>query len=272
MPRPRLLHATLAAATGIALAVAASPALAAAASNPYPNAGHGYDVSYPQCGVTLPSDGAFDIVGVGAGRPFTINGCLSSEYAWAGASSFAPSLYVNTGYAGAYGRDITKYCSSHAPSGLAATARAGGSSKQGGGGSSLLQAWEIGCSEADTSIGASASETATTTPEMWWLDVETSNSWSSSSPKLNSETLQGLADRLHGADGMTAAPSATGYVGVYSDGSMWARIDGTQPVSGIDGAWNAADGNNCPEFLSTTTGASTWLQQSVSTLDEDSHC
>src|ERR1039457_2468788 len=43
----------------------------------------GNDVSYPQCGVTLPSQQAFGIVGVNEGLANTTNPCLADEKAWA---------------------------------------------------------------------------------------------------------------------------------------------------------------------------------------------
>lgn len=69
----------------------------------------GNDVSYPQCGSTLPSATAFGIVGVNGGLADTPNNCLgiadglsSSELYWAlttaNGSTSQPkaSLYVNT--------------------------------------------------------------------------------------------------------------------------------------------------------------------------------
>jgi hypothetical protein len=58
----------------------------------------GYDISYPQCGGAFPSGGAFGIVGVNDGRPFSANPCLgvgssASELQWAGMNA---GLYANT--------------------------------------------------------------------------------------------------------------------------------------------------------------------------------
>src|SRR5260370_36921525 len=86
--------------------VAAMSALAA--TDPYPTGLTGYDVSYPQCGGTAAA-GSFGIVGVNGGRPFTNNSCLGAEYA-AAPKSTAPSLYINTGYTGAYRNNITAGC------------------------------------------------------------------------------------------------------------------------------------------------------------------
>jgi hypothetical protein len=56
----------------------------------------GYDVSYPQCGKTLPSTlQGIAIVGIGGGRPMTRNACRSDQWAWA-ARQAAAAVYVNT--------------------------------------------------------------------------------------------------------------------------------------------------------------------------------
>jgi hypothetical protein len=43
----------------------------------------GYDVSYPQCGSSLPSARAFAIVGVNGGLSTKANPCLATQLAWA---------------------------------------------------------------------------------------------------------------------------------------------------------------------------------------------
>ena len=43
----------------------------------------GYDVSYPQCGTTLPASRAFGIVGVNGGLSTKANPCLATQLAWA---------------------------------------------------------------------------------------------------------------------------------------------------------------------------------------------
>src|SRR5438132_8058266 len=69
----------------------------------------GYDLSYPQCGITYPSGQAFGVVGVTGGRASNANPCLgphpdlaSSQLYWAQARSpgsggvARASLYANT--------------------------------------------------------------------------------------------------------------------------------------------------------------------------------
>jgi Domain of unknown function (DUF1906) len=56
----------------------------------------GFDVSYPQCGVSLPSTGGgFAIIGIANGRPITANPCRAAQWSWAQQQS-AAAVYVNT--------------------------------------------------------------------------------------------------------------------------------------------------------------------------------
>src|SRR5260370_14223866 len=101
------------AASGLsAMFLATTAATGVAAAGPYPTGQSGYDVSYPQCGsATTPPPGSFGIVGVNGGRPFSNNACLAAEFV-AAPGPTAASLYINTGYSGAYGKDTTAGCSS----------------------------------------------------------------------------------------------------------------------------------------------------------------
>jgi hypothetical protein len=125
--RARILRSTaLGAAAAVALLLlSATPALAANGIKPAgkgnnPSSSHGgsstptgNDISYPQCGGSLPSGQAFGIVGVNGGLANNANPCLgpdaavgggnaTSELYWAQATSLGAtsqpnaSLYVNT--------------------------------------------------------------------------------------------------------------------------------------------------------------------------------
>ena len=62
----------------------------------------GFDVSYPQCGRTLPTPGAFSIIGVDDGRAFAARdeSCLESQLTWAKQGGREIQLYANTGNPG----------------------------------------------------------------------------------------------------------------------------------------------------------------------------
>src|SRR4051794_13921200 len=93
----------------------AAPAYAKAPS--HTSSAATYDVSYPQCGGSLPNNASGGIVGVNNGIVLSANLCLATEWSWAAkASPYAPAIYANTGDPGpAY--------SSHWPAG-ATTPRA----------------------------------------------------------------------------------------------------------------------------------------------------
>ena len=64
--------------------------------------GDGWDVSWPQCLTAgssdtkpLPQEGAFAVVGLTRGRPFTANECFAKEWAWASSLPGEPSVYLN---------------------------------------------------------------------------------------------------------------------------------------------------------------------------------
>jgi len=230
------------------LASLASPIAAAAAASPYPSGQSGYDVSYPQCGSAGPA-GAFGIVGVNGGRPFSYNSCLQAEYAAAPRSQVAPSLYLNTGYAGAYGKDVTSTCSA--------------SSKSVAGSSAQRKAWAVGCSEAEKSL-AYAGQHGASSAAVWWLDVETGNSWSSSDLSLNRYAIQGATTRL----------GQVGPVGVYSTASMWTRITGGNfSPTGLAADWDVSSAGGSCTAPFTTPADPVWLVQSTSSgSDSDIAC
>jgi len=206
-------------------------ALAAHAFGPYTAGQTGYDVSYPQCPGTQAPAGSFGIIGVNDGRPFTLNPCFGTEYGGA-----ANSVYINTGYAKTYRSKITSGCS----------AASGGN-----------QAWAIGCSEAEYSLS-----NVRVNPSMWWLDVETANSWSSGNLAPNRSAIQGAIERL----------KSTGPVGVYSTATAWGRITGGNFVpSDVAGDWLPAA--SCSGALPFMPGTTVWLTQvTTNNVDVDTAC
>ena len=244
---PRVLGWGAALAATLAI-LTASPALAARPSHGGGGGGSssstGNDVSYPQCGGSLPSGQAFGIVGVNDGLANTLNPCLGpstsypsyseSELYWAVATSsgtgsqLRASLYVNTADPGNGVSDWPTTSTDADPYG---TCTASGAPSVGA--DSTACAWQYGYNKAaqDTSWLTSAAnaingqQAETTVPASpsaypWWLDVETANSWQSGAT--------GLAMNVADLQGMVAALTAAGVskVGVYSTSYQWGQVTG----------------------------------------------
>jgi hypothetical protein len=250
-----------------------------AAVDPYTGLGQGWDISYPQCpgGGYVPNQNTanFGIAGIDHGRPFDVdnqynpNPCLAEEYGQAPAGQ--ASLYMNTGYANTYYKNHQ-------------VADCVTQSKKINVKSTLQQAWEIGCAFAYFNeqyalgtgpIGTQAAGLGLPDPKMWWLDVETGNSWSSSNKALNAETLDGATAEL--AQLKPGIP-----VGVYSTPSMWTTIVGANQVSGLTADWLATGQTTALSSSQLTAdctatgfaGQQVWLVQWVwqSTYDYDQAC
>jgi len=209
---------------------------------PYTHGSTGYDVSYPQCGGAYPA-GAFGVVGVNGGYPFVhYNPCLADEYR----HSPLAALYINTGYDPVYtqldGQHTTPEC-------LTTSTPIQGSAQQ-------RAAWAVGCSEASRSIAYATSQ-GVASPRVWWLDVETENSWSSTDLSLNQYTIQGIVDTLH--------RHSAAAVGIYSNGYQWRTIAGGLPVSGVRANWVATGSPSADDARTRCgtgfTGAPVWLVQ-----------
>ncbi len=247
----------------LVVALVQAPATAATA-NPYINpsstpASVGYDVGHPNCAATAPTGDYFAVVGLGGGRPFSTNSCAAGEWSAAtGATTLAPSAYFNTGYAGAYAKSVDATCAGASSSaGVYGTAR-GHQLKQD------EEAWAIGCSEVD-SAHAFLTTWSSSTPTLWWADVETANSWSTNLA-LNQLTLDGISSQM----------TTLGLGGFYSTPSMWASITGssrwtTTPLASAN--W-VAGGPCTSSFDSGTLSVPTWLVQgsAANGIDTDQAC
>ncbi|MEA2640725.1 MAG: hypothetical protein QOF51_2119 [Chloroflexota bacterium] len=166
----------------------------------YPRGSTGYTISFPQCGNPYPAlPYAFGILGVEGGRSFTQNACLASQYAWARAAGGAPSVYINTGY----------------PAGSTATNGATGPAGNCTPTDEACQAYNYGYNNAIYAVSYARAQGVNAT--VWWLDVETENSWSDTTT-LNARAIQGGIDGLH-AQGLT--------VGIYSTSYQWGLIAGS---------------------------------------------
>ena len=139
----------------------------------------GYDVSHPQCGRALPAGGGYAIVAVTGGRPLSSNKCSGQQLRWASGKP-GHAVYLNTGYPGT--GDPVGY----------------------------------GRRVVDDAVlrehAAGSGGTA-----VWWLDVETVNTWSGTT-QVNATVLDAMAARLQDL-GVR--------VGIYSTPAMWAQIAGS---------------------------------------------
>ncbi len=174
----------------------------------------GYDVSYPQCSGSYPSNPGFGIVGVDGGRANNANRCISGELHWARDTPGQKrpkqpplSLYLDTGNPGAH--HVSDWPSD-------------GTAPVYGACNSLLTnacSYLYGERRAAYSyrlVAAFDSVAANTAP--WWLDVELSASWAGTY-QLNIAALQGFVAGLRNA-------GATGPIGIYSTGAQWKDITG----------------------------------------------
>ena len=174
----------------------------------------GYDVSYPQCSGSYPSNPLFGIVGVNGGLANKANPCLSGELRWA---RDAPgqkrprqpplSLYINTGNPGAH--HVSDW-------------PGGGAAPLYGACNGLLTnacSYIYGEQRAAHSyrlVAALDPVAAKTAP--WWLDVELAASWAGTY-RLNIAALQGFIAGLRDA-------RATGSIGIYSTSAQWKDLTG----------------------------------------------
>jgi hypothetical protein len=170
-----------------------SPASAPGA--PYAHAAVGFDISYPQCGKSYPARSAVAVVGVNKGSAFSTNPCFSSEASWAGANL---SVYLNVN--SPQDQDSAEWA--RGPDGSCTA------------GDLTCISYNYGFNGAQRSIATVRS--AGYRPHTWWLDVETSNHWSSDT-SANDAVIAGM---------IAAIRSAGDAVAIYSTNYQWAQIAG----------------------------------------------
>lgn len=174
----------------------------------------GNDISYPQCGRTYPSGQAFAIVGVNGGKASNFNTCFNSEWAWAvtskGGTSQPPAqLYVNTGNPGDV---LAQYSVADWPTSSDPSIDPYGTCA-GTYTDDMACSWQYGYERAQADLNFVGSSTSST----WWLDIETSNSWTSD-PAKNQASLEGM---------VYAMAHAGIVVGIYSSSGSWSSLFAT---------------------------------------------
>lgn len=196
----------------------------------------GNDISWPQCKRidSLPSNQSFDIVGVNNGRPNTTNPCFTSELAVAETSSGAQGqprtlLYVNTANPG----DDAASSSGWPTSNFDITTPSIPDIDPYGrckGDNDTACSWQYGYNMAH--LDASARSVPYPTAYRWYLDVETSNDWSSSTTR-NAADLEGMAAYFKNI-GVK--------VGIYSTYRQWHMIVGSDYGKTVDPSGNILNG------------------------------
>jgi hypothetical protein len=228
-PLTRLARAILIVASVLTFAVPS-----AHSASPY--SGKGFDVSYPQCTGYATITGAFAIIGINGGRPFTDNTCRGSEYDYAKARNLPVSFYMNL----------------KAPIGKTATAYTSGPRQCGN--DRRCQAHNYGWNAANYAYGKAPTQVAT-----WWLDIETANSWSGQAD-INVATIQGAVDYF-----LQQPSLGVQAVGIYSTASMWKSITGGYR----DAAWPVwVPGSGSASCGTGFTGGPVWLVQTKSGASE----
>ncbi|MDQ3065326.1 MAG: hypothetical protein M3Q36_03590 [bacterium] len=190
----------------------------------------GYDVSYPQCGRTLPTNHAFAVVGINGGNAASDNDCLASQLAWAKTASGLANqpkvqVYVNTANPGEVINLVSTWPTNNIDNNNTEPLNRYGNTCDGS--NSLSCSWLYGWNRAidaekyfklkATEAGLASTATADYT---WWLDVETMNTWQSgseSSLRKNVAALEGWADYYKNKEAE---------VGLYSTAYQWGEITG----------------------------------------------
>ena len=202
------------------------------------------DVSWPNCNHEPSTNFREGIIGVTGGLDFRPNHCLAGETTWF--EHYA--LYMNTGYPGvAYGK---KYMSSPRHCVI--------SNKQ-------CLGYNYGYAAAEYGIHYAAK--SGTYSDLWWLDVETDNSWTTNQ-SVNRAVLEGAVAAI-------TRNSFLAEVGIYSTPNQWQQITGgwhsDLPAwlgTGLSSARGAASECHIHAF----TGGSIWLSQYTTNIDANVAC
>lgn len=191
----------------------------------------GNDISWPQCGHAYPATPAFGIVGVDDGQPNTANPCLASEYQWARASGIV-EFYMNSSNPGLAAADAYSY----------------------------------GYSAARYALSYATSQVSPGRGHVWWIDVETGNSWSPDQGANTADIAGSIA--FFRAEGVT--------VGIYSTVHQWGVITGGAIIPSVPnwvpGAPSAA---LAPSFCAASksfSGGPVVLTQYTTQFDNDHVC
>jgi hypothetical protein len=215
----------------------------------------GYDVSWPQCDAPYPTaDVNFGIVGLTGGKAFTSNPCLDHELQWSRADGGAAGLYLNINAPDATDVSDPSYPvrTGRGPRGGCAAADTG----------CRMASYGAAAADAAWSIAAAHGASA----PLWWLDVETANTWLADLG-LNRRIVLGAihALRRHGVS-----------VGLYSTAHQWDSITGGLRIGlpvWVAGASDPGAAVSWCDGRGSFNGGQTWLVQALpSAYDNDVAC
>jgi hypothetical protein len=218
----------------------------------------GYDVSWPQCGGSLPTDVLFGIVGVNDGIVYSANPCLARELAWANAYGSPAILYANTA-------DPGPALSSYWPKDQSHPAACDGSDSLN---CSYDYGWNAAANSYQDAVDAYASLGLAMPQAEWWLDVESANSWETNTAN-NVAALQGEVAYLQ-SQGVAG-------IGFYANPNDWQTITGNTTVFSDLPSWRAGSGSqhiaqsHCGE-IGITGGPTKYSQYSSGGFDADVLC
>ena len=216
--------------------------------------GRAYDVSWPQCGERLPSQADAAIVGVNGGKPYEENPCLAEQFAWATRATGQPAFYINTANPGPGSRAVDWYGQQSPKSSCSRSDEA-------------ACAYNYGYNAAKHAFAVAQARTGAAARHSWWLDVETTNSWSGDH-SLNVADIVGS---------ITFLRSQNVPVGIYSTGYQWGAITGgarfPEVPNWVAGARNGDEAAQwCSPQRSFTGGPVTLVQWVEHDLDHNALC
>lgn len=269
-----------------AVALAAKPAPGGSKPAPTPEL-VGYDVSYPQCGKSLPSDFYFGIVGVNGGNAATANPCLADQLVWqskakSGSNQSKLQLYVNTAnpaqdssYSWASWPTTPYDSKGNLPVNPYGECNGVRNNNEA---CSWLYGWNrsIYTESVFQTAANSKGLSSDTSKYVWWLDVETMNSWQSGSQAA-------LLRNTAAIEGFGAYYKSKGaQIGLYSTATQWVEITGnnissSSILNGLpnwrpSGSTLANAKKNCSVAPLTPGGYISLTQYVVKNLDHNHSC
>ncbi len=244
----------------------------------------GYDISYPQCGKRLPTNYYFVVVGVNGGNAAKPNPCLADQLVWAhkakvGTSQPRVQLYVNTANPGEVIDQITTWPKTPSDDNGNTPINPYGVC---GGANDDACSWLYGWNRSIYTEGVfraaadSRNINAQTADYVWWLDVETMNTWQSGSKEAlirNTAALEGFGAYYQ---------SRGAKIGLYSTAIQWGEITGNNigqtsnlnklPNWRPSGASLSNAKRNCSVPALTAGGYISLTQYVVKNLDHNHSC